>query len=80
MTGTVTSFPNTPAGMLLTHLLPMLPLSPCHCRPDTASADAALHMFVAEVSSKPGGFSLLEKKLVTWENRDNELPADGERC
>ena len=39
--------------------------------------DAVLRAFVDEVCSKPGGFALLEKKLVTWANQSNELPADG---
>ena len=33
--------------------------------------------FVADVSSRPGALSLLEKKLVTLSNQSNELPSDG---
>ena len=39
-------------------------------------ADAIVKELVADVSSRSGAFSLLEKKLVLLSNQGNELPAD----
>ncbi len=42
------------------------------------AATAVLMNLVADVQGRAGAFSLLEKKLVTLSNQNNELPADGE--
>ena len=41
------------------------------------AADTIMSALVADVVSRPGALSLLERKLVMLSNQNNELPADG---